>query len=143
VVEFEAITVSDIRKFLASHPQVSSKTIRNYHCALSALWQWAKSEGIVSANIIRDVKAPRADSRVIFPFTTVEINAMLDVAAKATGVYHGKEVKYKLVNGMDIYTLQSSLGHSSMEMVRRYLNVAQVDKGRIQRKASPVANLGT
>jgi len=47
-----------------------------------------------------------------------------------------------LVNSMDAFTLQSSLGHSSMEMVRRYLNVAQPDISRIQQKASPVANLG-
>ena len=47
-----------------------------------------------------------------------------------------------LVNGMDAFTLQTSLGHSSMDMVRRYLNVAQVDTGRIQKRASPVANLG-
>ena len=47
-----------------------------------------------------------------------------------------------LMNGMDAFTLQSSLGHSSMEMVRRYLNVAQVDTARIQRRSSPVANLG-
>jgi integrase/recombinase XerD len=47
-----------------------------------------------------------------------------------------------LKNGMDVFTLQNSLGHSSMEMVRRYLNMAQVDMGRIQRRASPVANLG-
>lgn len=261
--EFEAITIPDIRNFLASYPDVKSKTIRNYHCALSALWQWAKLEGIVPANIIRDVKVPRADSRVIVPFTPAEIRAMLNVSVKATGVYNGREVKYKLanatrnkaivllmldtgvraselcnarikdcdlqasrikvfgkgrkeriiefsaitgksiwrylaerrdhteddwlfladegrqmrlntlrlligrigeragvkgahphrwrhtfavmalVNGMDAFTLQTSLGHSSMDMVRRYLNVAQVDTGRIQRKASPVANLGS
>ena len=261
--EFEAITIPDIRQFLASHPQVKSKTIRNYHCALSALWQWAKLEGIVPVNIIRDVKAPRADSRVIVPFTVPEIRAMLRAAVKTTGIYSGKEVRVKLVNaarnkavvlllldtglraselcnakiedcdlqesrikvfgkgrkerivefspitgraiwrylaerkgctkedwlfltdeghkmrrtslrlligrigeragvkgahphrwrhtfavmalinGMDAFTLQSSLGHSSMDIVGRYLNVAQVDTGRIQRRASPVAGLGS
>ena len=47
-----------------------------------------------------------------------------------------------LVNSMDMFTLQNSLGHSSMEMVRRYLNIAQLDISKIQRKASPVADLG-
>ena len=260
--EFEAITVSDIRSFLGSHPHVKAKTVRNYHCSLSALWQWAKLEGIVPTNFVREVKASKADCRVIVPFTPAEIRAMLAVSVKGTGIYHDKEVKYKLanaarnkailllmldtgvragelvdakikdcdlqasrikvfgkgrkeriiefspitgkaiwrylaerkdhtqddwlfltdegrkmergtlrlliarigeragvkgahphrwrhtfavmalVNGMDAFTLQTSLGHSSMEMVRRYLNMAQVDMGRIQRRASPVANLG-
>ena len=96
--DFGAITTSDIRRFLSSHPQVSSKTIRNYHCGLSALWQWAKLEGIVPVNIIRDVKAPRADCRVIVPFTPAEVRAMLNVSVKATGIYNGKEAKFKLVN---------------------------------------------
>jgi hypothetical protein len=30
-VEFEAITIPDIRRFLSSHPQVKSKTVRSYH----------------------------------------------------------------------------------------------------------------
>lgn len=46
-----------------------------------------------------------------------------------------------ITNGVDPYTLQNSLGHSSMEMVRRYLNITQVDAARLQRKASPVQNL--
>ena len=219
-------------------------------------------EGIVPVNIVRDVKAPQADSRVIVPFTQAEIRAMLGASVKGGGIYHGREVKYKLanaarnkaiillmldtglraselcnakisdcdlqasrikvfgkgrkeriiefssitgksiwkylagrkdrgedewlfltddgrkmvryalallirrigeragvkgahphrwrhtfavmalMNGMDAFTLQTSLGHSSMDMVRRYLNVAQVDTGRIQKRASPVANLG-
>ena len=47
-----------------------------------------------------------------------------------------------LKNGIDSYTLQNALGHSSMEMVRRYLNITQVDSARLQHKASPIANLG-
>ncbi len=261
--DFGAITTSDIRRFLSAQVTVSSKTVRNYHCGLSALWQWAKLEGIVPVNIIRDVKAPRADSRVIVPFTATEVREMLKASVKTTGTYSGKEIRVKLVNaarnkavvlllldtglraselcnakiedcdlqesrikvfgkgrkeriiefspitgkaiwrylaerknyakddwlfltdeghkmqrttlrlligrigeragvkgahphrwrhtfavmalvnGMDAFTLQSSLGHSSMDMVRRYLNVAQVDTSRIQRKASPVGNLAS
>jgi len=48
-----------------------------------------------------------------------------------------------IVNGMDAYTLQASLGHSSMEMTKRYLQLAQADTAKIQRRSSPVANLGT
>ena len=43
-----------------------------------------------------------------------------------------------LRNGGDAYTLQMMLGHATMEMVKRYLALSQVDLDAGHKVASPV-----
>lgn len=52
---------------------------------------------------------------------------------------HTFAVNY-LRNGGNAYELQEILGHSTMEMVRNYVNLAQVDLVNAHKRASPVEN---
>ncbi len=246
------ITATLIAQFLASKTELSDKTLLNYHTGLSSLWSWAKTSGLVEANIVRLVAPPKPIEREIIPLSHQEIERLLkaarlgkfalrdqsivlillDTGIRASELCNlrlkdfdwknnrvlilGKGKKERLLkfspgtkesltiylrqkrgitnyanvrkqpmymssqdnslsrsaltqlmrrlrnkagvlrchahlfrhtfaieflrNGGDIYTLQKILGHASLDMVKRYLKIAQIDMDRVHEMASPVTN---
>ena len=86
------------------------------------------------------------NGREIDPTQIAKSLKVLGEKAGVKGVHphrfrHTFAIQY-LRNSGDPYTLQNLLGHSTLEMVRRYLSLAQVDIDKAHRRASPVDNWG-
>jgi site-specific recombinase XerD len=84
-----------------------------------------------------------------FPLDRHSLSTLFDTIGKYAGVKkthphrfrHTFAINY-LRNGGDVYTLAKCLGHTTLEMVRRYLAISQNDIQQAHRRASPVKNMG-
>ena len=58
---------------------INSTTIQKYYRALSALFNWSVSEGILETNPLIRIKVPKAEKKVIKALSSNEINQLLRV----------------------------------------------------------------
>jgi len=86
------------------------------------------------------------------PITTDRLRTIIEKYARRTGVEgvrcsphtfrHTFAISY-LRNGGDVFSLQRILGHSSLEIVRIYVNMGEADIKNCHRRFSPADNLDT
>jgi len=105
--------------------------------------------------LLRKRPSAKADEPVFLtddgdrPLTRFSLNQIMERLERRAGVpdthahrfRHTFAITY-LRNGGDPYTLQKLLGHSSMDMVKRYLEISQVDLQNGHWRCSPVKNWG-
>ncbi len=82
-----------------------------------------------------------------FPFTRTSLAHLIRQIGKRVGVEDAHPHRFRhtfavtyLRSGGDPYTLQEILGHTTMEMVKLYLALAQIDLDAAHKRASPVEN---
>jgi site-specific recombinase XerD len=85
-----------------------------------------------------------------YPITKDRLEAVIERYGKKAGITgvrvsphtfrHTMAVTF-LRNGGDVFSLQRILGHSQLEVLRGYVNLAQSDISRVHQKNSPVDNL--
>lgn len=117
-----------------------------------ALWHYLLPRlGDASEHGARSVgESPLFLSRAVIddtPMNRKSLYQLLKDIGDRAGVAHVHPHRFRhtfaityLRNGGDVFTLQMLLGHSDMEMVRRYAAIAQSDCANAHRKASPVDN---
>ncbi len=94
-----------------------------------------------------DPKAPLFISAGDRPFNRDSLRILIRRLGERAQIAHVHPHKFRhtfaityLRLGGDVFTLQSLLGHGSLDMVRHYAQIAEVDVENAHRKASPVDN---
>ena len=71
-----SITTKHIQGFLIAQP-VSNTSKHDYYVGLSSLWTWALKEGLVDSHQVRDLIAPKIDTRQVEPFSENDIKLLI------------------------------------------------------------------
>jgi integrase/recombinase XerD len=107
-----------------------------------AIWRYISSRGTVV-----NPDAPLFICQLGFPFNKDSLRQLLGRIGKRANIHKVFPHKFRhtfaityLRSGGDVFTLQALLGHSSLDMVRHYAQIAQIDVEKAHQKASPADN---
>ena len=120
-LHIQDITHFDIIRFLAENTQVSKKTLLNYHTGLSSLWNWATQEGLCKENIVRKVKLPKPEKRVITPFSREEFMLLFKATDESVATVRDKAI---LLLMLDTGLRASELGKIRIQDVDFHLDAS-------------------
>ena len=110
--------------------------------ARRALWLY-----LTTREEAEDAEAPLFIGRFNRPLNRDTLRQVIASLGEKAGVKNCHPHRFRhtfainfLRNGGNVFALQRILGHESLEMVKRYLSLAQMDLDKAHQDASPVAN---
>lgn len=94
------IGIDQINRFLASHTDLSNKTLSNYHSTLSTFFEWMITSRLVNENPVKYIKRAKPERRVIDPVPPEEIKKLLDAVTYSKSYSRrGKKTCRNKLNG--------------------------------------------
>jgi integrase/recombinase XerD len=121
-----------------------SRTVRASDSTRRAIWRYLASRGQLADDAPLFATSQNGHELHMSRYALGRLLERMGERAKVRNVHphrfrHTFAIEYLRNNG-DIYTLQQILGHSTLDMVKKYLHIAQADLDTKHKSASPVRN---
>lgn len=95
--DVDSITSKEITHYLSSL-NVSKKRVKNVYITLSSFWNWAAESGVCQEHVLRSIKPPKPEKRVVAPLEQEEVIAMLASISNGKSLEYGRPGKHSCRN---------------------------------------------